>query len=315
MAKREALGRGLDALIGEAAAEFGGGTIADRGGEQKAARPELAEGLSADEGGRLFVEVARLKPNPQQPRAEFRQDELDELAASIRENGIIQPVTIEDAGDGSFYIIAGERRTRAAKIAGLEKVPVQLVTYNDEKKLEIALIENIQRSDLNAIEEARAYYRLMELGGLSQDQVAAKVGKNRSTVANALRLLKLPEDMQGALVQGKLTAGHARALLSVADATEQQILFGKIMGQGMSVRQAEEAAAALNGAAKPPKSPAAPRPAARDPDFASIEQQFIDALGTKVVLKGTLERGTISVDYFSRADLDRLYEIFTGNQA
>lgn len=312
MAKRFGLGAGLDALMGSDGQD---GAESAKDGKKSAAKPELAKGLSADENGRLFVEVALLKPNPQQPRTVFNQDELDELAASIKENGIIQPVTIEDAGDGFFYIIAGERRTRAAKIAGVEKIPVQLVTYSDEKKLEIALIENIQRSDLNAIEEAKAYYKLMELSGLSQDQVAAKVGKNRSTVANAVRLLKLPEDMQGALVQGKLSAGHARAILSVADATDQQILFGKIMGQGMSVRQAEEAAAALNGGPKPKKDPPAAKPDRRDPDFAHLEQQFIDVLGTKVVLKGSPERGSISIDYFSRADLNRLYEIFTGNKA
>ncbi|MDE7227707.1 MAG: ParB/RepB/Spo0J family partition protein [Treponemataceae bacterium] len=313
MAKRFGLGAGLDALMGSAAQD--GAESAKDGKKTAAKKPELAKGLSADENGRLFVEVALLKPNPQQPRTVFNQDELDELAASIKENGIIQPVTIEDAGDGFFYIIAGERRTRAAKIAGVEKIPVQLVTYSDEKKLEIALIENIQRSDLNAIEEAKAYYKLMELSGLSQDQVAAKVGKNRSTVANAVRLLKLPEDMQGALVQGKISAGHARAILSVADATDQQILFGKIMGQGMSVRQAEEAAAALNGGSKPKKNPPAVKADLRDPDFANLEQQFIDVLGTKVVLKGSPERGSISIDYFSRADLNRLYEIFTGNKA
>ena len=312
MAKRFGLGAGLDALMGSSAQD---GAESAKDGKKTAPNPELAKGLSADENGRLFVEIALLKPNPQQPRTVFNQDELDELAASIRENGIIQPVTIEDAGDGFFYIIAGERRTRAAKIAGVEKIPVQLVSYSDEKKLEIALIENIQRSDLNAIEEAKAYYKLMELSGLSQDQVAAKVGKNRSTVANAVRLLKLPEDMQGALVQGKLSAGHARAILSVADATDQQILFGKIMGQGMSVRQAEEAAAALNGGSKPKKDPPVAKPDRRDPDFANLEQQFIDVLGTKVVLKGSPERGSISIDYFSRTDLNRLYEIFTGNKA
>lgn len=316
MAKRFGLGAGLDALMGNSDKNGQDGAKAAKDETQAAAKnATLAKGLSADENGRLFVEVALLKPNPQQPRTVFNQDELDELAASIKENGIIQPVTIEDAGDGFFYIIAGERRTRAAKIAGVEKIPVQLVSYSDEKKLEIALIENIQRSDLNAIEEAKAYYKLMELSGLSQDQVAAKVGKNRSTVANAVRLLKLPEDMQGALVQGKLTAGHARALLSVADATDQQILFGKIVGQGMSVRQAEEAAAELNDSPKPKKDPPAPKADSRDPDFAHLEQQFIDVLGTKVVLKGSLERGTISIDYFSRLDLNRLYEIFTGNQA
>ncbi len=318
MAKKIGLGAGLDALMG-AAKDEEETEVAEVKIEKKASakKAKLAKGLSTDENGKLFVETALLKPNPQQPRTEFNEDELNELAASIKENGIIQPVTIEDAGDGSFYIIAGERRTRAAKIAGLEKIPVQLVKYNDEKKLEIALIENIQRSDLNAIEEAQAYYKLMELGGLTQEQVAAKVGKNRATVANAIRLLKLPEDMQTALSQNKLTAGHARALLSVTDKTNQQILFGKIMGQGLSVRQAEEAAATLNEGVKAKKKDEKPasQKEVRDPDFANLEQQFIDALGTKVALKGDFERGLITIDYFSRADLDRLYEIFTSRKA
>ena len=317
MAKKFGLGAGLDALMGGSAQEEEKTETEGVKTEKKASKKaKLAKGLSTDENGKLFAEVSLLKPNPQQPRTEFDEEALNELAASIKENGIIQPVTIEDAGDGSFYIIAGERRTRAAKIAGLEKVPVQLVKYNDEKKLEIALIENIQRSDLNAIEEAQAYYKLMELGGLTQDQVAVKVGKNRSTVANAIRLLKLPEDMQTALSQNKITAGHARSLLSVNDKTNQQILFGKIIGQNMSVRQAEDAAASLNEGAKAKASEkSAPKAEVRDPDFAALEQQFIEALGTKVALKGNLERGSISIDYFSRADLDRLYEIFTKTKA
>lgn len=320
MAKKFGLGAGLDALMGSAKNEETETEVTQTEGTKAEKKPsakksKLAKGLSVDENGKLFVETALLKPNPQQPRTEFNQEELEELAASIKENGIIQPVTIEDAGDGSFYIIAGERRTRAAKLAGLEKIPAQLVKYNDEKKLEIALIENIQRSDLNAIEEAQAYYKLMELGGLTQEQVAAKVGKNRATVANAIRLLKLPEDMQTALSQNKLTAGHARALLSVTDKTNQQILFGKIMGQGLSVRQAEEAAATLNENAKAKKEKLAPAKETRDPDFANLEQQFIEALGTKVALKGDFERGLITIDYFSRADLDRLYEIFTQKKA
>lgn len=317
MAKKFGLGAGLEALMGGSAKEEENENTEVKAEKKSSAKKsKLPKGLSQDANGKLFVETALLKPNPQQPRTEFKEEELNELAASIKENGIIQPVTIEDAGDGSFYIIAGERRTRAAKIAGLEKVPVQLVKYNDEKKLEIALIENIQRSDLNAIEEAQAYYKLMELGGLTQDQVAAKVGKNRATVANAIRLLKLPEDMQNAITQGKLTAGHARALLSVTDKINQQILFGKIVGQGLSVRQAEEAATTLNEGAKTKKEKPAPaKSESRDPDFAALEQQFIEALGTKVALKGNLERGSISIDYFSRADLDRLYEIFTRKQA
>ena len=276
------------------------------------AAPVLPVGITVDESGQLWADVARLQPNPQQPRQEFDEEKLRELADSIREHGIIEAIIVEDAGNGSFYIIAGERRTRAARMAGLERVPVQLRHYSEQKKLEVALIENIQRADLNAIEEAQAYYKLMELGGLNQEQVAARVGKNRSTVANAIRLLKLPEDMQAALVQGRLTAGHARALLAVNDSDSQRALFGKIVGNGMSVRQAEAYAAELN-AGSAGRVPAKSSPAAdtRDPDFAALEGQFRDALGTKVALKGSLERGTLVIDYFSRADLDRLYSIFT----
>lgn len=271
----------------------------------------IPAGITVDESGQLWVDVARLKPNPHQPRQAFDEEKLCELADSIRAHGIIESIIVEDAGDDTFYIIAGERRTRAARMAGMERVPVQVRRYSEQKKLEVALIENIQRADLNAIEEAQAYYKLMELGGLSQEQVAARVGKNRSTVANAVRLLKLPEDMQAALAQGRLTAGHARALLAVNDSADQRVLFGKILGSGMSVRQAETAAAELNAGGGTKTANPVPVTDTRDPDFAALEGQFRDALGTKVVIKGDMERGTLVIDYFSRADLDRLYDIFT----
>ncbi len=271
----------------------------------------LPAGISSDEFGQLFVDVELLKPNPQQPRTEFDEEKLNELAESIREHGIHQPIEIEDAHDGSFYIISGERRTRAAKIVGLSKVPVRIGKFeSDQEKLEIALIENIQRADLNDIEEAKAYYKLMQISGLSQDQIAVRVGKNRSTVANAIRLLKLPEDMQDALVEGKLTAGHARALLAVKDSADRRVLFNKIIDTGMVVRKAEEMAAELNngGARKfqPQKNAVS---AAKDPTIAEIEQKFIEALGTKVVLNGSLEKGKIEIDYFSKEDLDRIYSL------
>lgn len=292
------------------------GSVNPTGVAVKGARANLPKGIESDDDGQLWVNPALLKPNPHQPRQEFDEAKLQELADSIREHGVVQSITIEDAGDGSFYIIAGERRTRAARIAGLDKVPVQLRRYNDEKKLEVALIENIQRADLNPVEEARAYYKLMEIGGLSQDQVASRVGKNRSTVANAVRLLKLPEDMQSALVNGTITAGHARALLSVESQTDQRVLFGRIVGQGLSVRQAEAQANELNSGVKPESKKPAPSAApARDPNFVALEQQFIDALGTKVILKGDMKRGSMEIDYFSREDLDRLYTIITGKQA
>ena len=272
---------------------------------------QLPFGISTDEFGQLFVDVNLLKPNPQQPRTEFDEEKLNELAESIREHGIHQPIEIEDAHDGSFYIISGERRTRAAKIVGLSKVPVRIGKFeSDQEKLEIALIENIQRADLNDIEEAKAYYKLMQISGLSQDQIAVRVGKNRSTVANAIRLLKLPEDMQDALVEGKLTAGHARALLAVKEPTARRELFKKIVETGMVVRKAEEMAGELNSGSpiKPPASKKSPS-FQKAPNIGEIEQKFIEALGTKVVLNGTLEKGKIEIDYFSKEDLDRLYSL------
>ena len=267
--------------------------------------------IESDESGTLWIDPHLLKPNPHQPRQIFDDDALNELADSIREHGVVQPIVIEDAGDGTFFIIAGERRTRASILAEQKKVPVQLRKFNDEKKLEIALIENIQRSDLNPIEEAQAYYNLMQLGGLSQDEVAKKVGKGRPTVANALRLLKLPEDMQNSLIVGQITAGHARALLSVLNPADQRVLFNKIIGESISVRQAENEAARLNEGSRAanPKDAAANKQK-KDADVAALEQKFIEALGTKVQMKGSLEKGSLVVEYFSRADLDRLYEIF-----
>ncbi|MBQ9238963.1 MAG: ParB/RepB/Spo0J family partition protein [Treponema sp.] len=306
------LGRGLDALLPDV--------------EQSAAIPSyiktpdalaappvsssLPEGISADSDGNLWADPALLMPNPQQPRTEFDATALQELADSIRENGVLQPIIIEPVDGGGFYIIAGERRTRAAKLAGVTSVPVQLRRYDDQKKLEVALIENIQREDLNPIEEARAYAHLMQMGNLNQEDIAKRIGKNRSTVANALRLLKLPEDMQKALISGQLTAGHARALLAVTSDADQRVLFGKIIGGGLSVREAEALATEYNngGRAAVKKSPPKTSPA-RDPDVAAIEQQFIEVLGTKCTIKGSLERGTIAIDFFSRADLERLYGI------
>jgi len=332
VAKNHGLGKGLAALLKEseiseetisaetspaqtesAPASAASEESASKAPSKKAAKSKLPAGMESDDDGQLWVNPSLLKPNPHQPRTEFDEEKLAELAESIREHGIIESIVVEDAGDGSFYIIAGERRTRAARIAGLDKVPVTLRKFSEQKKLEIALIENIQRDDLNDIEEAQAYYKLMELGGLTQEQVASRVGKNRATVANAIRLLKLPEDMQSALAKGSITAGHARALLSVKNKDDQRILFGKIIGSGMSVRQAEEAASAINEGAKAKKA-GKDQPkieVERDPDFANLEQQFRDVLGTKVVLKGSMERGTLNIDYFSRDDLDRLYNIIT----
>lgn len=319
MAKRKlGLGRGIDALMNDSDQEAE--TERTPAVEEAESAPKssakrnvknsnIPDTIETDDNGTLWVDPSLLKPNPHQPRQVFDETELKELSDSIVEHGIVQPIIIEDAGDGTFYIIAGERRTRAAKMVGLKKVPVQLRKFSDEKKLEVALIENVQRSNLNPIEEAQAYYELMKVGGLNQDEVAQKVGKGRPTVANALRLLKLPEDMQNSLIVGQITSGHARALLSVVNPADQRVLFGKIIGSNLSVRQAEAQAAAFNDGGRATKKDTKKEGAkARDPDVISIEQKFMESLGTKVSLNGNLEKGQLVIDYFSRADLDRLYQ-------
>lgn len=269
----------------------------------------LPTGISSDENGTLWVDPALLKPNPRQPRTYFDDEKLAELTESVRNEGILSPVIIEDANDGTFFIIAGERRTRAAKAAGLKKIPVQLRKYSEQRKLEVALIENIQRTDLNALEEAQAYYDLMELGNLTQDQVAERVGKNRSTVANCLRLLKLPEDIRKALVTDSISSGHARAILSLENDSDKRILFGKIIGQGLSVRQSENIAKEMkSGISSVAKTDLKPEPK-KDPNLAALEQKLIERLGTKVQLKGGFSKGTISINYFSSEDLDRIFNL------
>ena len=299
MAKIGGLGRGLDALMGESSGESGG--FLEKKGK-------LPKGIESDKDGTLWVNPNLLIPNPKQPRKEFDQKALEELSESIKENGIVEPIIIEPAEDGKFYIIAGERRTRAAKMAELSKVPVQIRKYDDQQKLLIAIIENVQREDLNPIEEALAYSNLMEMGELTQEAVALKVGKKRSTITNALRLLKPPEDIQRSLKDGQISAGHARAILSVSNPADQRILFGKIVGNSLSVHDAEDAAKILNnGGRAASKSPK--KNVKKDPDISEIEQKFIEIFGTKVVLKGNLEKGSIQISYFTKQDLDRLYNI------
>lgn len=305
MAKKFGLGNGLDSLLGSSAKED---EPAKTENPFQSVKTNLPAGIEQDEFGKLWINPELLRPNPYQPRQEFDPEQLKELSDSIKENGVIQPVTIEDAKDGTFYIIAGERRTRASRLAGLEKIPVQLSAFSDQKKLEVALIENIQRADLNPVEEARAYYKLMELGGLKQEEVAQKVGKNRATVANAIRLLKLPEDIQNALVSGQITAGHARALLMVKDKMNMHILFGKIVGQGLSVHQTEVMASEINNPQPKIKKNEGVKSLTRDPDLIDVETQLIQKLGTKVQIKGSYEKGSIEISYFSKDDFNRLFD-------
>ena len=314
---KNALGKGLGALLGEnpAAQEevavSTGAAVAGGLHSTTLKRTKIPAAIEMKEDGSMWLDPALLKPNPKQPRIEFNQKQLDELCESIKVNGILQPIIIEDAGDGSFYIIAGERRTRAAKMAGLTKVPVQLRKFDEQQKLEMALIENIQRADLNPIEEATAYYNLIQMGDLNQEEVAKRVGKARATVANAIRLLKLPEDIQHALVNGQITSGHARALLMVKNDADMRVMFAKILGSGLSVREAEALAETYNGggraAAKKDDNKKAQK---KDPDVLAFEQELRNIFGTRdVSLKGDINKGAIKIGFDNKKDFDRIYEV------
>ena len=312
---KSVLGRGVASLIPPDAVDLY--TDAAEPGAQQSEKTHSTAQDQASGAGIVPVELdpTLLKPNPFQPRRAFNEESLQELAASIKEHGIIQPIIVEKNGD-SYIIIAGERRTRAALLAGLERVPVVFREFENSKKLEIALIENIQRENLNPIEEAKAYQEIMQLSGLNQEETAKRVGKSRPAVANAMRLLQLPDDMQTALEKGVLSAGHARAILSLINPADQRVLFTRITEQALSVREAEMQAAQLKkGARIEQKKDISQRKPLESDDIRlaikDIEQQFIDALGTKVEIKGDLEKGLVSISYFSRADLDALYEKLT----
>jgi len=306
MARRIGLGKGLAALLDN------NDDLSAASETESSAFPALDTSIYTSENTKprktasdtsvTSLSVDKLVPNPGQPRKNFDEAELQELAASIKTYGIIQPVIAADAGDGTYIIIAGERRTRAARLAGLETVPVVIRDYTDQKRLEVSLIENIQRADLNPIEEAAAYKNLMDFSGFSQDELAARVGKNRSTVANALRLLKLPVEIQKSIEEGKVSSGHARALLSVTNASDREKLFKAILTGNVSVREAEKRAA---------PSPAAnvKKTKHQPPEIEDMTEKFIKKLGTKVVIEGGLNKGRIHIDYYSMEDLERLYEL------
>ena len=305
-----ALGRGLEALMGDA-----GLTAKQVSDEVQRSNSKLPNSIETREDGSLWVDPSLLKPNPKQPRIEFNQEKLQELAESIKENGILQPIIIEEAGNGEFYIIAGERRTRAARLAQLDKVPVQLRQFSEEKKLEVALIENIQRADLNPIEEAMAYYNLIQLGDLNQEEVAKRVGKSRSAVANAMRLLKLPEDIQHALVNGDISAGHAKALLMVKNDADMRVMFAKIVGNGLSVREAEKLADEYNDGGRAKRKEEKKKKNDKDADVLKFEQELRNKFGTRDVnFKGDINKGSIVIGFNSQDDFNRVYNTLLGLQ-
>ena len=287
---KKALGKGIDALL-------------------QMSESDISDGQT---GGALDIGIDQLIPNPDQPRKTFDEESLRELADSINEQGIIQPIIVEKGREGAYYIVAGERRFRAAKLAGKNKVPVLVREFTKEQKLEIALIENIQREDLNPIEEAQAYRHLMEALEMRQEDLSKRIGKKRSTIANSLRLLKLNDEMQQSLINGQITAGHARAILSVVNPADQAILYSRICNDGLSVRKTEDMALELNKGLRGEKDKKKTVPIKQDPEIANIQQKLINTLGTKVHIKGTTKKGKIEISYFSQDDLDRVYEILSG---
>ena len=307
MNRKNVLGRGLDALLaGDEDDSFDPAVLEASG---KSIKRHKEEGL-AKHGDVIEIPIDKLIPNPGQARKVFDEAELQELADSIVEHGIIVPILAADAGNGTYIIIGGERRTRAARIAGLASVPAIICEGTDQKRLIVSLIENIQRVDLNPIEEAAGYKNLMDFSGITQEELAIKVSKPRSTVTNALRLLKLSPDIQKSLENRAIFPGHARALLSVADKGTRDKLFREIMAKGLSVREAEKRATALN--IFPPDGIEPPKKPKRPPEITEMEEKFIEKLGTKVSIDGSLEKGRIHIDYYSMQDLDRLYEILGG---
>ncbi|HVM70953.1 MAG TPA: ParB/RepB/Spo0J family partition protein [Anaerolineales bacterium] len=277
MPQKSGLGRGLGALI-----PGGDNAIADN--------------------GIMLVPVELVLPNPRQPRNMMHPEELGELTASIREHGVLQPLIVTP-GDtqGRYILIAGERRLQAARMAGLASVPVLVRQATDQQRLELAIIENVQRSDLSALEEAEAYRQLAEDFDLSHEEIAARVGKSRVAVTNTLRLLKLPDTIKNALIEGRISEGHARALLALPTPEAQSAALHTVIAQELNVRQTEELVRKLSGE-KPPRKPK-PAPV---PEVAALEERLRASLGTKVTLRSARKGGTVTIHYYSNEELDAL---------
>jgi ParB family chromosome partitioning protein len=285
--KRPALGKGLSALI-----------------------PDVAPAVAS---GTLEVDLDRLSPNELQPRMQFDEEKLEELARSITAKGIIQPILVRPLPGGSYRIIAGERRWRAAQRAGLLKVPVvvrEMAEGSDRELLELALIENVQRENLNPVDEAIAYQRLADQFALTQEQIAAAVGKDRSSVANFIRLLKLPDEVRADLAAGSLTMGHARTLLALPDAAAQRHAAREVISRSLSVRDTEALVKRL--AAPPPPKVERAEPSPPDVHTRAAEEKMRFALGAKVTIVRRGAGGSIEIAFDSEEELNRLYEQLTG---
>lgn len=283
MAKRSGLGKGLDALI------------------------PTTESLPS-ESGVTKIPIQKISPNPRQPRTNFDPDELAELATSIRQHGMIQPLIItQSSSPGEYNLIAGERRLLAAQMIELQEVPVIIREASDQQQVEIALIENVQRADLEPLETAEAYRQLSEDFQLSHEEIAARVGKNRVTVTNTLRLLKLPDDVKESLAKGDISEGHARTLLALPTEAAQSGVLQTILKKDLTVRQTEELVRKLSGE-KPKKQP----PREPNPEIKALEERLRQHLGTRVTLNQKRKGGTLTIHYYSEEELNALLALILG---
>jgi ParB family chromosome partitioning protein len=279
----------------------------------------LGRGLGAllsaspgEEDSLVEVAIDQIEPNPNQPRKSFESSSLDDLTASIRNSGVIQPVVVRRLGSG-YQLIAGERRWRAARQAGLERIPAIVREATDAESLELALIENLLREDLNPMEEAEAYRNLLAQFSWTQEQLAQRIGRDRTSIANALRLLRLPDEIQADLRGGRLTMGHARALLALTTTAEQLKLRDEILAHDWSVRATEDSIRATESAAPPRRTPRRRR--GHSPDLAALEQSLQRALMTRVVISGNERRGKIEVVYATADELERISELLGAGRA
>ena len=299
MALKRGLGKGLDSLIP---------TNVMMESEVKHATVSTASSPEEEKDGTLMVKLSKVEPNREQPRKSFDEDSLQELAESLKQFGMLQPILVQNRGD-YYEIIAGERRWRAAKIAGLKEVPVIVRELTDQEIVEISLIENIQREDLNPIEEAQAYKRLLTEFHLKQDEVAERVSKSRTAVTNSMRLLKLCDEVQKMVVDDMISTGHARALISIEDPEEQYLIAQKIFDEKLSVREVEKLVKDLHKPPKPPKEENKTLQAI----YQEISERLKQSLSTKVSVSAKQNgAGKIEIEFYNHEDLERLLERITG---
>lgn len=299
MALKRGLGKGLDSLIP---------TNVMMESEVKHATVSTASSAEEGKDGTLMVKLSKVEPNREQPRKNFDEDSLQELAESLKQFGMLQPILVQNRGD-YYEIIAGERRWRAAKIAGLKEVPVIVRELTDQEIVEISLIENIQREDLNPIEEAQAYKRLLTEFHLKQDEVAERVSKSRTAVTNSMRLLKLCDEVQKMVVDDMISTGHARALISIEDPEEQYLIAQKIFDEKLSVREVENLVKDLHKPPKPPKEENKTLQAI----YQEISERLKQSLSTKVSVSAKQNgAGKIEIEFYNHEDLERLLERITG---